>query len=191
MTACAAPVNMHYSHDPDLMHGVSGEVQWRKSVSQKWTDVERAAFQDARRLLQGHPVLAHFDPRLPIQLTCDVNPIGIECVLSQKTAGVRSVAFYSRPLNDTERRCSQTDREGLAVLAGVKTFSFLFGGQDTRGSNRSQITAGFDRPDETSASHGFAPCGPMSADDGVLRLSYDSYIRSSVVEEPGPEVQKM
>ena len=102
----------------------------RKDARWKWTGGERAAFQDAKRLLQSPPVLAHFDPRLPITLACDASPVGIGCVLSQKTpSGERPVAFYSRTLNDTERRYSQTDREGLAVVAGDKHFHFYLAGK--------------------------------------------------------------
>ena len=102
----------------------------RRDVMWQWTDVERKAFQDAKCLLRSPPVLAHFDPRLPITLACDASPVGIGCVLSQKTSsGERPVAFYSRTLNDTERRYSQTDREGLAVVAGVKNFHFYLAGK--------------------------------------------------------------
>ena len=82
------------------------------------------------RLLKSPPVLGHFDPKLPVILACDASPVGLGCVLSQQTRqGERSIAFYSRTLNDTEKRYSQTDREGLAVVAGVKRFHYYLAGR--------------------------------------------------------------
>ena len=96
----------------------------------RWTQVERKAFEDAKRLLRSPPVLAHFDPKLPVILACDASPVGLGCILSQKTRqGERPIAFYSRSLNDTEKRYSQTDREGLAVVAGVKKFHYYLAGR--------------------------------------------------------------
>ena len=102
----------------------------RKDVVWRWTNEELRAFQNAKKLLQSPPVLAHFDPDLPIVLACDASPVGIGCVLSQRTpSGERPIAFFSRTLNETERRYSQTDREGLAVVAGVKHFHFYLAGK--------------------------------------------------------------
>ena len=104
-------------------------VLLRKNQPWRWTHIERRAFEDAKRLLKNPPVLGHFDPELPVILACDASPVGLGCVLSQRTRqGERPIAFYSRSLNDTEKRHSQTDREGLAVVAGsVPKFADLGG----------------------------------------------------------------
>ena len=86
-----------------------------------WGGTESEAFGKAKALLLNPPVLAHFDSRLPVMLACDASPTGIGVVLSQRTQQEeRPVAFYSRSLNPTERRYSQTDREALSVIYGVK-----------------------------------------------------------------------
>ena len=96
----------------------------------EWTDVESSAFQKAKELLVSPPVLAHFDPAKPVVLACDAGPVGIGCVLSQLTPqGERPIAFYSRTLSDTEARYSQTDKEALAVVTGVKKFHFYVAGR--------------------------------------------------------------
>ena len=96
----------------------------------KWTEVESRAFFKAKELLVSPPVLAHFDPTRPVILACDAGPVGIGCVLSQLTPeGERPVAFYSRTLSDTETRYSQTDKEALAVVTGVKKFHYYVAGR--------------------------------------------------------------
>ena len=100
------------------------EVQWA------WSETEKRAFQSAKDLLLKPAVLAHFDPSLPVVLACDASPVGLGCILSQvHSDGERPVAFYSRSLNSTEARYSQTDREGLAVVSGVKKFNYCLAGR--------------------------------------------------------------
>ena len=101
----------------------------RQNQPWRWGDAERGAFEAGKKLLLKPPVLAHFDPRYEVVLSADASPIGIGSVLSVMTpTGEKPVAFFSRTLNETERRYSQTDREALAVVAGVRKFhSFLAG----------------------------------------------------------------
>lgn len=99
----------------------------------RWGDAERGAFEAGKRLLLSPPVLAHFDPKYEVVVSADASPIGIGCVLSVITpAGERPVSFFSRTLNDTERRYSQTDREALAVVAGVRKFHYYLAGRSFR-----------------------------------------------------------
>ena len=103
----------------------------RKGEPWCWGNVESEAFGKAKALLLNSPVLAHFDSQLPVILACDASPTGIGVVLSQRTQqGERPVAFYSRSLNATERRYSQTDREALAVVNGVKKFNYYLAGRE-------------------------------------------------------------
>ena len=105
----------------------------RQNQSWHWGAAERSAFEAGKRLLSNPPVLAHFDPKHEVILSADASPIGIGCVLSVITpAGERPVAFYSRTLNETERRYSQTDREALAVVAGVRKFHYFLAGRSFR-----------------------------------------------------------
>ena len=102
----------------------------RKGEPWVWDAAAKIAFERAKALLVHPPVLAHFDVRLPVVLACDASPTGIGVVLSQRTAqGERPVAFYSRSLNPTEQRYSHTDKEALAVVSGVKKFTYYLAGR--------------------------------------------------------------
>ena len=102
----------------------------RREVKWVWSDAEKRAFQKAKDMLLEPAVLAHFDPSLPVILACDASPFGVGCILSQVHGdGEHPVAYHSRSLNSTESRYSQTDREGLAVVSGVKKFHFYLAGR--------------------------------------------------------------
>ena len=102
----------------------------RKDQKWQWTETESASFCAARDMLIRPPVLAHFDPALPVVVACDAGPVGVGCVLSQITRdGERPIAYYSRSLSDTESRYSQTDREALAIVTGVKKFHYFLAGR--------------------------------------------------------------
>ena len=102
----------------------------RKGELWKWGAAEKDSFSRAKALLLNPPVLAHFDANRPVVLACDASPTGLGVVLSQMTPqGERPVAFYSRSLNQTEQRYSQTDKEALAVISGVKKFNYYLAGR--------------------------------------------------------------
>ncbi|XP_053243367.1 uncharacterized protein LOC128413351, partial [Podarcis raffonei] len=95
-----------------------------------WGQHQEAALQAVKDLLVSNSVLAHFDERLPVVLACDASPYGIGAVLGHQLLDGREVpvAYFSQTLNATERNYSQIDKEGLAIVKGVKKFhDFLYG----------------------------------------------------------------
>ena len=102
------------------------EQQW------EWGADQKLAFQRTKHMLKSTMTLAHFDETAPVILACDASPVGVGCVLSivDKNRVERPVAFYSRSLSETERRYSQTDREGLAVIAGLARFNYYLAGRE-------------------------------------------------------------
>ena len=102
----------------------------REGQQWKWGKDQEEAFSKAKEQVASPPCLAHFDVTLKTTLACDANPYGVGCVLSQTGSdGVRRpVAFYARSLNETEKRYSQTDREALSIVVGVKkSHYYLYG----------------------------------------------------------------
>ena len=81
-------------------------------------------------MITSEQVLTHYDPSLPLRLVCDASPVGIGAVLSHvmNDGTERPIAFASRTLTKTEQGYAQIDKEGLAMIWGVKKFHvYLFG----------------------------------------------------------------
>ena len=95
-----------------------------------WTEQHDTAFKLAKEALQADSVLAHYDSTKPLLLACDASEYGIGAVLSHilDTGEEKPIAYASRTLNSAERNYSQLEREGLAIVFGVKKFhNYLYG----------------------------------------------------------------
>ena len=103
----------------------------RKGQQWRWGKDQEEAFSKVKKQVVNPSHLAHFDLTLKTTLACDASPYRIGCVLSQTGSnGVeRPVAFYSRSLNETEKRYSQIDREALNIIVGVKKFHYYLYGR--------------------------------------------------------------
>ena len=95
-----------------------------------WSDTCTRAFKQAKRLLVTAPVLAHYNPDLPIKLAADASAYGVGAVLSHMypDGSERPVAFASRTLSATERNYAQVEKEALSLVFGVRKFhQYLYG----------------------------------------------------------------
>ena len=94
-----------------------------------WEGPQQTAFETAKERLTSAGVLAHFDHEQRIILSCDASPYGIGAVIAHQTPdGEKPIAFASRSLSQAERKYAQLDKEGLAIIFGVKKFhDYLFG----------------------------------------------------------------
>ena len=102
----------------------------QKKTKWKWKDVQDEAFQSAKDALQADSLLVHFDPAKPIVLACDASQYGLGAVLSHVMSDghERPIAYVSRTLNAAEKNYSQVEKEGLAIVFGVKKFhNYIYG----------------------------------------------------------------
>ena len=96
----------------------------QKRVPWTWSGEQQAAFQEAKEALVSAKVLVHYDPYKKLMLSCDASPYGVGAVLSHKLEDgtEHPVAFASRSLSPAEKKYAQLDKEGLAIVFGVKHF---------------------------------------------------------------------
>ena len=102
----------------------------RKQSRWSWTAQHESAFQQAKNALQQDSLLVHFDPSKPIVLACDASQYGLGAVLSHTMddGQERPIAYMSRTLNSAEKRYSQLEKEGLAIIFGVTKFhNYIYG----------------------------------------------------------------
>ena len=95
-----------------------------------WSKAEQEAFRKAKELLTSSSVLVHFDPTRDLILMCDASPFGVGAVLAHRMdeGSDRPIAYASRTLSGAEKKYCQLEKEGLAIIFGVKRFDqFLFG----------------------------------------------------------------
>ena len=89
-----------------------------------WSKACKQAFQRAKKRLVEAPVLAHYDPELPIVLAADASAYGVGAVISHKFPDglERTVAFASRTLSASEKNYTQVEKEALSLIFGIRKF---------------------------------------------------------------------
>ena len=89
----------------------------------KWQSEQQAAFDKLKELITSTSALAYFDVNSRTGIVADASPVGLSAVLIQEQ-GVewRVIAYAPRGLTDVERRYSQTEREGLALVWACERF---------------------------------------------------------------------
>ncbi|XP_049271184.1 uncharacterized protein K02A2.6-like [Rhipicephalus sanguineus] len=101
----------------------------RKDVHFEWDLAAEQSFTKVKELLASRRVLRMFDPALPVIVATDASAYGLGAVLQQVDGpSIRTVAFASRTLTETERKYSTGEREALACLwACEKWHIYLWG----------------------------------------------------------------
>ena len=124
-------INLYSTFLPNLSHVLSPLYRMlQKTTPWSWGPEQQKYFKKARSMLTSNHVLVHFDPEKELILACDASPYGIGAVLFHHMPdGLdKPIAFASRSLAPAERKYSQIEKEGLAIVFGVKKFhQYLFG----------------------------------------------------------------
>ena len=99
----------------------------RNGVEWKWKKKEEA-FRTVKSMLCTEMVPAHFDPSLPIGISCDASNVGIGAVLFHRFQGgqERPVANASKTLTESQRKYSQIQKEALAIVFALQKFHQYF-----------------------------------------------------------------
>ena len=103
----------------------------KKNKKFEWTDKLQKTFEGIKNEFKNNDrILSKFDEHATMVLEVDASPYGVGCVLKQKHANneYSTLGFASRKLTSAEVNYSQLDREGLAIIFGVRKFEkFLRG----------------------------------------------------------------
>ncbi|XP_046404731.1 uncharacterized protein K02A2.6-like [Ischnura elegans] len=102
----------------------------RKDSVFEWSISCEQAFKLIKNKLVSAPILAHYDPNLPVRLATDSSSYGLGCVLSQlqKDGSEKPICYASRTLSKAEMGYSVIDKEALGIIYGVRKFNqYLYG----------------------------------------------------------------
>jgi len=111
----------------------------------EWTEEAQLSFEALKKALVEATSLAFPVPQEHCILDTDASDVAVGAVLSQRIDGIeRPIAFFSRVMNETQRRYCTTRRELLAVICAILTeerFAGLRGEQPTDLNVTDQTTA--------------------------------------------------
>jgi len=102
----------------------------KRDIPWTWSSEQETAFQKLKNLLCKENVLAHFDPKQEIGISCDASEVGLGAVLFHRyhDGSERLIANASKTLTDIQRRYSQIQKEALAIIFALhKYHQFLYG----------------------------------------------------------------
>ena len=103
----------------------------RKDQHFMWGDPQEKSFQKLKDLLTQADTLAYFKNECRTRIVADAGPTGIGAVLTQLQNGMwRVISYASRSLTDVERRYSQTENEGLALVWACERFELYVYGRE-------------------------------------------------------------
>ncbi|XP_053213836.1 uncharacterized protein LOC128397176 [Panonychus citri] len=101
----------------------------KKDTPYEWKEEQQKAFDDLKQALISHPILAHFDIKLPVEVRCDGSSIGLGAILIQlHPDGDKVVAYASRMTSKPEKNYAISELEALAIVYALEKFrSYLIG----------------------------------------------------------------
>ncbi|XP_064476257.1 uncharacterized protein K02A2.6-like [Ornithodoros turicata] len=103
---------------------LSEKVKWT------WSSESQRAFEALKKAMASAPVLQHYDPSLPLQVSADASPYGVGAVLAHVDSDGtgKPIAYASRTLTESEKNYSQIECEALALVFAVKRFHcYIYG----------------------------------------------------------------
>ena len=96
-----------------------------KTVQKHWNANHQQSFETLKTLITHAPVLKYYNVNEPLVLSVDASSEGLGAVLLQNN---QPVAYASKPLNKTQQKYAQIEKELLAILYGCARFhQYVYG----------------------------------------------------------------
>ncbi|XP_031349119.1 uncharacterized protein K02A2.6-like isoform X1 [Photinus pyralis] len=95
-----------------------------------WSRECENSFITVKEVMASDIILVHFDPKLPIKVSCDASSYGVAGILAHvfPDGSERPIEYASRKLTTAEMNYAVIDKEALAIYFSINKFSnYLFG----------------------------------------------------------------
>src|SRR5467141_3415344 len=114
-----------FSHVAKPLHQLT-----KKGEAWKWTEDERKAFEELKRLITSTPILVQPDQSAQFRLETDASGYATGAVLSQLCEDEKwhLVGFMSKSLSSAERNYEIHDKELLSVVRGLEEWRHILEG---------------------------------------------------------------
>ena len=110
---------------------LKGSKNGRKPGLVDLSEQEKQAFYKLLDAFKSAPLLAHFDPKLPIRLETDASKWGMAGILSQSHDGIfHPVAFWSHKFTGAEVNYGTPDQELYAIVYSFKHWRHYLDGSE-------------------------------------------------------------
>lgn len=125
-------INFYHKYVPNIaiklepMHNLL-----RKGQTFTWSKACQESFDEMKEILCSQPILTIFDPNLPIKIYTDASILGVGAVLKQPQENneEKPVAYFSKKLNEVQKRKKAIYLECLAIKECVKYWQHLLIGR--------------------------------------------------------------
>ena len=122
----------------------------KKNSTFEWKVPQQKAFEQLKKKLTQTPVMAYYDTNKRSLVIVDGSPHGVSAILAQRDQQgqpYKIISYASRALSSVEKRYSQTDIEGLALVWGIEHFRmFLLGSEFDVITDHRALEAIFNNP---------------------------------------------
>ena len=103
----------------------------QKNTRFTWTHQHKTAHYKSKQALLNSLVMSHFNTTKETYILVDASPVVLSAILTQKDPpqdAYNTIAYASRALSPVEKRYSQTEKEALVIVWGIKHFHlYVFG----------------------------------------------------------------
>ncbi|XP_050548981.1 uncharacterized protein K02A2.6-like [Daktulosphaira vitifoliae] len=97
----------------------------KKDTTWLWDENYETIFKKVKQCITTPPVLAYFNPSLPIKLSVDASQFAVGAVIMQSN---KPCAYASQSLNMTQQNYAQIEKELYAIVFGCQRFhQYLYG----------------------------------------------------------------
>ena len=108
-----------------ILAPLNGLARSKKKNNWQWTEVEQAAFDEAKAMLAQELILYYPDFSKPFVIHSDVSDLQLGAIISQDG---KPLAYYTRKLNSGRKKYIVGELELLGIVEGLKAFENILRG---------------------------------------------------------------